>query len=345
MAVRKRGKRWMYDFMIRRVRYKGSIPEARTKQEALDVEAQMRRAVYEGRYGRQAANTSFERFVREVFIPYARANRKRHEQDERIALMFCEYFKGKAFHEISPMQVERAKKERRDGHKASTVNLELSVLCRVFNLAVENGYTNQNPTTKVRRLRDEERRARYLTREEEVPLRETLSEKYPHLLPLFDLALNTGMRLREMLLLRKSEVDFPTGRVILPAERTKEKRRKILPLNPAALDVLRTLAADSDGRLLFGRGFEASYVERQWKAACREAGVADLHIHDLRHTFATRLAEAGVNETTIMGLLGHSSLRMTTRYAHSTPEAMARAVETLKERPNFVPTLRKTAQN
>jgi integrase len=345
MAVRKRGKRWMYDFMIRRVRYKGSIPEARTKQDALDVEAQVRRAVYEGRYGRQAANSSFESFVREVFIPYAKANRKRHEQDERIALMFVEYFKGKSFHEISPMQVERAKRDRREGHKASTVNLELSVLCRIFNLAVENGYTNQNPTTKVRRLRDEERRARYLTREEELPLRATLSEKYPHLLPLLDLALNTGMRLREMILLRASEVDFAKGAINLPAERTKEKRRKVLPLNPAALEVLRALAAEADGDRLFGRGYEASYVERQWKAACQEAGVTDLHIHDLRHTFATRLAEAGITETTIMGLLGHSSLRMTTRYTHATPEAMALAVGSLKERPSFVPQMRKTAQN
>jgi integrase len=337
MAVRKRGKRWMYDFMIRRVRYKGSIPEARTKQEALDVEAQMRRAVYEGRYGRQAANTSFESFVREVFVPYARANRKNHRQDERIALMFCEYFKGKAFHEISPMQVEQAKRNRRDGHKSSTVNLELSVLCRIFNLAIENGYTNQNPLTKVRRLRDEERRQRYLTREEEVSLRSTLSEKYPHLLPLLDLALNTGMRLRELLLLRISEVNFTLGTVTLSLERTKEKRRKILPLNPTTLETLRRLAAESDGDRFFGRGFEASYVEKQWKAACKTAGVSNLHIHDLRHTFATRLAESGVTETIIMGLLGHSSLRMTSRYAHATLEAMTQAVGSLRDCSNIVP--------
>ena len=129
MAVRKRGKRWMYDFMIRRVRYKGTIPEARTKQEALDVEAQMRRAVYEGRYGMQARSTLFETFVEEAFLPYARTNRKRHGQDTRVVSTFVEFFKGRAIQEIPPMLIEQWKRRATQTTtpsgtlpKASTIN-------------------------------------------------------------------------------------------------------------------------------------------------------------------------------------------------------------------------------
>ena len=144
MAVRKRGKRWMYDFMVRRVRYKGSIPGARSQQEASDVEAQMRRAVYEGRYGRQARSILFENFVEEAFLPYARTNRKRHGQDARVVRTFVEFFKGRALQEIPPTLSERWRRKATrtpapsgTPPKASTINQKLAALSRVFSLAVE----------------------------------------------------------------------------------------------------------------------------------------------------------------------------------------------------------------
>jgi hypothetical protein len=86
VSVRKSPKRgvWSYDFMVRGVRYRESVPEAQNKQEALLAEAEARRAVYEGRYGRAIRSTPFEKFVEEVFVPYAKTNRKRHEQDRRV---------------------------------------------------------------------------------------------------------------------------------------------------------------------------------------------------------------------------------------------------------------------
>ncbi len=233
MTVRKRGKRWHYDFMIRRVRYKGSIPEAQNKQEALHVEAEMRRAVYEGRYGRHLTNTTLEKFIKEVFLPYAKANRKKWEEDEQKCRIFFEFFKGKTFQEVAPMSIEQFKRWRRDSpsrygrpRKASSLNQELAVLSRIFNMARENGYTNQNPLEKVRRFREAAPRNRYLSYEEEVRLREAMQdERYSHVLPLLDLALNTGMRLNEMLGLRWEEVDFNSYTINLPAKR-KSTRTK-----------------------------------------------------------------------------------------------------------------------
>ena len=62
-------------------------------------------------------------------------------------------------------------------------------------------------------------------------------------------------------------------------------------------------------------------------AACNDAGIADFHFHDLRHTFATRLGDAGDSPATIAKLLGHSNIQMTMRYTHATDDALRSAVE------------------
>ena len=68
-------------------------------------------------------------------------------------------------------------------------------------------------------------------------------------------------------------------------------------------------------------------IKRAFRACCRLAGIEDLHFHDLRHTAATRWAEAGMQIAIIAELLGHADLRMTSRYTHATDYAKRRAVE------------------
>jgi len=63
--------------------------------------------------------------------------------------------------------------------------------------------------------------------------------------------------------------------------------------------------------------------------ACRRAGIKNLRFHDLRHTFATRLVLSGIDLATVSKLLGHSSIHMTMRYSHPTPEALKKAVDAL----------------
>jgi integrase len=68
-------------------------------------------------------------------------------------------------------------------------------------------------------------------------------------------------------------------------------------------------------------------IKRAFRAACRDAGIEDLHFHDLRHTAATRWIEGGAPISTVAELLGHADLRMTARYTHATDQAKRRAVE------------------
>src|ERR1043165_4828031 len=72
MPVHKRGDRWHYAFCIRGVRYRGALPEARTKVQAQKAETKIRQEVYDGRYGRPTGETSFEKFVQDVYKPWAK---------------------------------------------------------------------------------------------------------------------------------------------------------------------------------------------------------------------------------------------------------------------------------
>lgn len=72
-------------------------------------------------------------------------------------------------------------------------------------------------------------------------------------------------------------------------------------------------------------------IRTAFKNACRRAGIKNLRFHDLRHTFATRLVLSGVDLPTVSKLLGHSSIQMTMRYSHPTPEALKNAVSKLDE--------------
>jgi integrase len=72
-------------------------------------------------------------------------------------------------------------------------------------------------------------------------------------------------------------------------------------------------------------------IRTAFKNACDRAGIKNLRFHDLRHTFATRLVLAGVDLATVSKLLGHSTITMTMRYAHPTPEALKKAVSKLDE--------------
>lgn len=218
------------------------------------------------------------------------------------------------------------------GLKASTINQKLAVLNRVFSLAVENDYVPQNPVSKVRRLKEGDRLERVMSAVEEVALREamTADARFHDLADFFTLAVNTGMRASELVGLPLTEVDLRRKEICLPAERTKESKAKTIPLNSDALEVLEKLVRDrGEAGRVFPAEFTYQWAAQLWREARRAAKVSGLRIHDLRHTFASRLLAAGVVETDINKMLGHSSLRMTARYAHSSEASRRAAVEAL----------------
>ena len=242
--------------------------------------------------------------------------------------------------DISPMDVERFKKVRHETptrhdepRSAATVNRELTILSRVLALAVDAGHIGENPCRRVRRFKEDNARVRFLSDDEESRLMKQIGEREP-LRSVVIFALNTGLRRGEIFSLRWSEVDW--SRNFIHVTNTKTGRSRIVPLNERTRAVLQQRQQKSQSEFVFvsrRTGTRLRNLRNGFGKACEDAKVTNFHFHDLRHTFASRLAEAGVDAFTIAELLGHSTLEMTKRYTHATDERKARAVAALAQKP------------
>jgi integrase len=156
--------------------------------------------------------------------------------------------------------------------------------------------------------------------------------KNPHLAPFVRLALLTGCRKNELLQRRWSEVDLERG--ILSIPQSKNGQRRAIPLVPDAVALLRQHHArvgSSPWCFPQRDGTRPCFIDYAWTKACQRAGLADLHIHDLRHCTASFLAMSGAQLRDIAAILGHKDLQMSMRYAHLTDSHMHDVVQRMAE--------------
>lgn len=360
MPVENRGTdknpRWRYAFTIRGVRYRAAIPEARTKFEALQAELEAKKAVFEGRYGRPSGGHDFVKFVEEVYVPWARENKRSWKTSIRYTVpVFVEWFKGKTFAQLSPLLVEKFKRERRNqevifkeapsrSRRPATVNRELQMLSTIFSLAISHKLTDTNPCQEVDLLEENNNRTRYLLDEEQPLLLGQCKGERAHLRQLVIVAIGTGMRKGDQPNLLWEKVDFQRNLIYVPNSKTG--RDYPVPMNKDVQVVMLELRkTDSHAEHVFinpRTGKPYTDVKRAFVRACKDAGILGLHWHDLRHTFGTRMAEAGYSEATIAQLMGHCDTKNTRRYTHATDKAKRAAVEAVRlvaknSRPKYAP--------
>jgi integrase len=145
------------------------------------------------------------------------------------------------------------------------------------------------------------------------------------------------------------------GTLKLEGKDTKSGKARIVPLNQDARGALQSRARYRaehcpDSLQVFCRksGAGVASVKTGWTKVLRKAGLEDFHFHDLRHTAATRLADAGTNTREIMAILGHRCIQTSARYTHATDEGLRRAMEALAQRQTRtdtkVPTIAKQRQ-
>lgn len=218
-----------------------------------------------------------------------------------------------------------------EGRMAKTVNVELLNLSAALNFARRQwGWRIDNPVSG-QYLREPEGRLRFLSFQEAGRLLDhsaRLPGLYGDVLPDFiALALNTGLRKTELLTLTWSQVR--SGRIILEPHVTKNCRRRIVPINATAAAVLDRRKVNGSPWVLASQGERIRNIYRPFYRACDLAGIEDFRIHDMRHTFASWLVIAGVPLLQVRDLLGHSSIKMTERYAHLSQDALVKAVAVL----------------
>jgi len=216
------------------------------------------------------------------------------------------------------------------GLRNSSCNKVLNVFKHMFTKAVEWDMVEAETLKRVRKvklLRDDSRRLRYLSKEECQSLVNACDN---HLKPIVITALNTGMRKGEILSLKWDNVDLKHGFILL--DMTKNGERREIPINNTLKSVLQGITRRLDIPYVFfdsatGKAYQD--VKRSFNTALRKAKIRDFKFHDLRHTFASQLVMAGVDITTVKELLGHKTLTMTLRYSHLAPAHKVKAVDIL----------------
>lgn len=334
---------WVVQFVLRGHNVKEAIPEARTRKQAEQVETQIRQAIFDRKYNKASAVTRFSDFFDNVFLPWAKDNKRSWKDDEQRGVLLKEFFKDSPIRDITPIRIEAYKSALRKTDSKykrplapSTINRYLQVFSRMLSMAFENGIIDSNPMERVSRLREPEPRERFLNQyagDEEERLINALADFGEELVALVEFDLEVGMRLGELLNARWGHVQ---GDVIFIMQ-TKTDKPRVVPLTKRAREILRSLRQDAgDGELIFDpkrTGRKRRQLMACFQAAVKGAGLSDFHFHDLRHTFATRLRAANVHAYDIADLLGHSvpegetrSTRVTRGYAHGVTRGYAHGV-------------------
>ena len=151
---------------------------------------------------------------------------------------------------------------------------------------------------------------------------------------LFRSNLHTGLRQDELLSLTWDRVDVFRKTILI--KDTKNGKPRTVPLNKTALGILESKASviSIRSRIVFhsmcGTKIDKHNLRRAFVIAMERAGIEDFTYHGLRHTFATRLAQSGVDLYKISKLLGHKDIKTTQRYAHHCPESLRDGVEVLE---------------
>ncbi len=251
---------------------------------------------------------------------------------EQTLRIFRDMMDVKMLSDVSPGVVENYVAERLANVGRATVNKNIRTLKASLSRAVKRGYLRKNPVSGVQQVREYEKEIRVLsTGEVEKLLEACLSE---HWEAFISLAVTTGMRRGEMLALRWQDVDFNKGRIWVrntPDHRTKSGKNRVLPLTAETSDLMRQLPRN--GPMVFhtssGKPWHNN-LQRSFHRIVKRAGIDYCSIHDLRRTFISHLAMAGVNAAVVKELAGHASIQTTQKYyTRILPESLQSAAEKL----------------
>ena len=206
---------------------------------------------------------------------------------------------------LSKAAAEEFRRKRQSGTstKDATVNRDLSVLRHILYWAVDEQLIESNPLARMKMARERRTRRQILSIAEEQLL---LAAASPHLRAMIVAALDTGMRRGEITGQRWEDIDFSRRLLFVTRSKTPEGESREIPLTSRLCHWL-TESRKGQGIIFDYNGEPVRIIKTAWRATLRRAGVRHVRFHDLRHTFNTRLMEAGVMQEVRMALMGHSS--------------------------------------
>jgi integrase len=334
MGLYKRGQVWWMSFICKGRHYRKST-ETEDRKLAQRIYDKVKGEIAEEKWFEKlpGEDKTFRDLMEKYMEEHSKPKKKAWKRDEVSLSHLNPFFGEYDLMEITPSIISDYKNGRlRERAAPASLNRELSVCKHAFNLAYKEwDWVRENPFCKVKMERENNERDRILGHEEEKRL---LEVSPTWLKEIMTFALNTGCREGEILGLTWQ--DFDLFKRIVVIHQSKTGYTKTIPLTPTVYELLKTknkvrhlhhsLVFPSDN----GTRFTASNLGRAFRGALKKAKLENFRFHDLRHSFASRLAQSGVDLYLIQKLLGHREPRMVQRYSHHSVESLRKGIEVLE---------------
>lgn len=271
-------------------------------------------------------------FAAQEYMPLARQTKRSHRDDaHRLKNHLLPRFGHKKLSEITTREVQAFVGEVAKSHSPATANRLLSLIARMLKLATLWGIIEKNPCVGIAKFREQRARERFLTAAEIARLLQAMEgDPHPYGTAAIKFLLLTGLRRNEALWAKWSQVDLERGLLHLPM--TKSGKSRHIVLSAQARTLLEGLPSRGISQWVFpGKNRAADRpvynIDKCLQRLLEKANLERMRVHDLRHTYASVMAQNGVSLFVIQSALGHSTPVMTMRYAHLCDAALRDATD------------------
>ena len=256
------------------------------------------------------------------------------ERDHLILARFATRWGTLLMRDLSALLIEAYMAERLAQVCFATVSKELGVIKAACRCAVRWNWASHSPFTGIVLNQEGTARSRWLSDDEEARL---LAHCETELRDLVIVGLDTGLRPGNLVGLHGEWVQQAGTCLIIPREHTKTKTLPItIPLTTRAAAIIGRYLEHARAEHVFvsktGRPYTSAEANRRLQRAAVKAGLRDVCVYTLRHTFISRLVQAGVSLPEVAALAGHRDVRMTMRYAHLAPQHLRKSIASLEAR-------------
>jgi integrase len=324
---------WWIDISYNGARVRRSL-KTKNKKLAQHLHNKIATMLVEGTWleGQKQSKVTFTETAERYMEEYSSVYKRSYKRDKSSLRHLLPFFGHYTLSEIRPAIVAVYKtKRRKEGASPATINREIALLKHIFTVAhTEWELCKEHPLKGLKMEKEPSPRDRWLTKEEEEQL---LLHSPEWLKGIVIFALDTGCRRGEIVDLKWKDVDLIEEKVTIFGTKTESSRT--IPLTKQLVDLLKQKKRKESSEYVFtnsiGKKLDKDKISRSFKEACKRAGIENFRFHDLRHTFATRLAQKGVDPYTVQKLLGHKCAQTMQRYAHHCLESLRPAIAVLEK--------------
>ncbi len=299
-----------------------TLAQARTKAKTLKAEIALG-ADPRGEANAKRAVPTLTDFFNDTYLPYAKVHKRSWKRDVQLFARLDKAFGNLRLNQILKQKVAvfHAGLMEEEGLSAASADHHPKLLRRMFSMAIEYELLEKNPLANFKLFNHDNKIEHYLSDDQLIQLMDVLrTDANRTVCNIAILLLGTGCRLNELLSCKKSDISIENRVLKIAARNSKSKSIRSIPLNSISIDIVLQQMEDT-------KGYEHLFINHQtgkpyttimkvWTRLRNKAELPHLRIHDLRHSFASFLVNAGRTLYEVQQILGHSQSIVTERYAH-----------------------------